>query len=95
MKEPKVIPPNPSAEQIADFARGLPQALRREHELLAALYRLGISEDELRVLEGDEHLLKILAEESAQGSTEEARRELLRVLRWHEARLSRVAEVKR
>jgi len=61
----------------------LPAALEREHALLPVLRRLGVPESELRVLEGDEHLLRILAEAHA-------RDELEQVLKWHRARLARV-----
>ncbi len=64
----------------------LPGALEREHALLPVLRRLGVPEAELRVLEGDEHLLRILAEAHE-------RDELEQVLKWHASRLARVASL--
>jgi phytoene/squalene synthetase len=77
--------------KLSRLVRDLPEALEREKALLPALQRLGVSEDELRVLEGDEHLLRILAEEAQTATSPEARAELERVVRWHAARLARVA----
>ena len=78
-------------DDAASLARQLPAWLDRERGLLGALERLGVSDSELRMLEGDQHLLRILAEESEELSAEASRRELQRVLAWHEARLRRVA----
>jgi hypothetical protein len=78
-------------QQLSTLVRALPGALEREHALLPALQRLGVPEDELRVLEGDEHLLRILAEEARTTTSRSARRDLERVIRWHAARLARVA----
>ncbi len=77
-----------SPEQLA---RELPAALEREHALLPLLRRLGVPEAELRVLEGDEHLLRILAQAAKDATDPSARRELEEVLAWHAARLARVA----
>lgn len=79
------------SERFATMVRELPEALEREHALLPALQRLGVPEDEIKVLEGDEHLLRILAEEARATTDPKARRELERVVRWHAARLQRVA----
>ena len=65
----------------------LPQLLERERELLPMLKKLGASDDDLKVLRGDEQLLAILAEEEP-GS----KAELERVMAWHRARLQRVVE---
>ncbi|MBL8955095.1 MAG: hypothetical protein JNK82_30240 [Myxococcaceae bacterium] len=69
---------------VETFVRELPGALDREHALLPVLRRLGVCDDELRVLEGDAHLLRILAEAHEADALEE-------VLSWHRARLARVA----
>ena len=66
------------------FLKELPAALEREHALLPVLRRLGVPESELKVLEGDEHLLRILADAHASD-------ELEQVLAWHRARLLRVS----
>ena len=67
---------------ISTLAKALPGWLDREHELLPALARLGVPKDELLVLQGDEQLLRILVEDA---DDEASRRELERVLSWHQA----------
>lgn len=79
-----------SRADATTLAKLLPACLEREHRLLPALERLGVSASELRVLEADQHLLRILAEESGQQSAEASRRELQTVLAWHQRRLERV-----
>ena len=72
-----------TSKRFTALVRELPDALEREHALLPALQRLGVPDDELRVLEGDEHLLRILAEEARTTTSRAARRELERVVRWY------------
>jgi len=78
-------------KRLTALVRELPDALDREEALLPALERLGVSEDELKVLQGDEHLLRILAEEARTTADPATKAELERVMRWHAARLARVA----
>ncbi len=78
------------SEDTEKLARDLPDALDREEALLPALKRLGVSNDELEVLRGDEHLLRILAEEARSTTDESAKADLERVMKWHAARLARV-----
>lgn len=83
--------PRPLTDPLAKTAQALPEALDREHALLPLLRRLGVPENELAVLRGDEQLLEILAREAQNPAALESRAAFEQVLASHRARLARVA----
>jgi hypothetical protein len=85
---PTMLPLSPN--DVRQAARHVPEVVEQERQLHDVLLALGADPDQLMVLKGEGHLMKILASEVDDPEAKQSREVLAKLLGWHERRLNEV-----